>query len=64
MAFQVELLDELRQVVGVGVHVVAVPRLVGSPVPAAVVCDAAEAARCEEEHLRVPIVSVKAASRG
>ena len=48
---QVERFDELREVVGVGVHVVAVPGLARAAVAAAVVGDAAVAARGQEEHL-------------
>jgi len=38
--FEIELLDERRQVVGVGVHVVAVPWLARAAVSATVVRDA------------------------
>ena len=48
---EVELGDELGEIVGVGVHVVAGPGLAGAAMPAAVVRDAAVAARGEEEHL-------------
>jgi hypothetical protein len=48
---QVELADELGEVVGVGVEVVAVPGLARAAVAAAIVRDAAVAARGEEEHL-------------
>ena len=53
---QVERLGERDEVVGVGVHLVAVPGLGRSPVSAAVVGDAAKAARREEDHLGVPVV--------
>ena len=43
---QVERLDERRQIVGVGVHVVAVPRLARPAVAAPVVGDA-RGSRCE-----------------
>ena len=56
---QVERLDQLREVVGVGVHVVAVPRLAGAAVAAAVVGDAAVAVGGQEEHLVVPGVGVE-----
>ena len=48
---QVERFDELREVVGVGVHVVAVPRLARPAMAAAVMGDAAIAARRQKEHL-------------
>ena len=48
---EVELLDQLREVVGVRVHVVAGPRLARTSVAAAVMRDAAKATRSEKEHL-------------
>src|SRR5262249_30875868 len=51
---QVEHLDELREVVGVRVHVVAGPRLARTAVAAAVVGDAAVPARGQVEHLVFP----------
>src|SRR6267142_2309915 len=48
---QVEPLDQGRQVIGVGVHVVAVPGLARAAVTAAIVRDAAVAAGGQEEHL-------------
>ena len=51
---QVERFDELRQVVGVGVHVVAVPGLARSAMAAAVMGDAAVAAGGQKEHLVFP----------
>jgi hypothetical protein len=51
---QVERLDERREVVGVGVHVVAVPGLARSPVAAAVMGDAAVSVGAYEEHLVLP----------
>ena len=48
---QVERFDERREVVGVGVHVVAVPGLARAAVAAAVMGDAAVAAGGQEEHL-------------
>ena len=56
---QVQRLDQRRQIVGIGVHVVAAPRLAGSPVPAPIVGDGAEAVRGHEEHLRFPAVGVQ-----
>src|SRR5262249_21918641 len=47
----VEVLHQRREVVGVGVEVVALPGLAGAAVPAAVGRDAAVALRGQEEHL-------------
>jgi hypothetical protein len=51
---QVQGLDELGEVVGVGVEVVAVPGLAGPAAAAAVVGDAPVATGRDEEHLVVP----------
>jgi hypothetical protein len=51
---QIEFVDQRRQVVGVGVHVIAVPWLTGAAVAATIMCDATEAARGQEEHLVFP----------
>ncbi len=48
---EIQLLSELGEVVGVRVHVVAVPRLARTSVAAAVVRDAAVSARGQKEHL-------------
>src|SRR5262249_42708445 len=48
---QVQGFDQRREIVGVGVKIVAVPRLTRAAVTAAVVRDAAVAARDQEEHL-------------
>src|SRR6266851_4829108 len=48
---EIELLDELCEVVGVGVHVVAGPRLARTSVAAAVMCDATVSARSQKERL-------------
>ena len=56
---QVERLDQRRQVVGVVVHVVAVPHLGRAAVAAAVVGDRAEAVVGEEELLRLPAVAAQ-----
>ena len=49
--FEVELRYQFRKVVGVSVHVVAVPRLTGAAMAAAIMGDAAMAVRSEEKHL-------------
>ncbi|KAG0750989.1 hypothetical protein G6F24_014745 [Rhizopus arrhizus] len=51
---QVQRVDHRGQVVGVGIHVVAVPGLAGAAVAAAVVRNHAIAALPHEQHLRVP----------
>ena len=56
---QVERFDERREVVGVGVHVVAVPGLARAAVAAAVVRDAAVAVRRQEDHLVFPGVGAQ-----
>ena len=56
---QVERFDERRQVVGVGVHVVAVPGLARSAVAAAVVGDAAIAVGGQKDHLVFPGVGAQ-----
>src|ERR1700675_3013601 len=54
--FEIEGIEQLRQIVGVGVHLIAVPGLAGAAVASAVVRDDAIAALAEEQHLAVPIV--------
>ncbi|MNZ70055.1 hypothetical protein D3C78_883750 [compost metagenome] len=56
---QVQRLDKFGQIVGVGVHLVAVPRLAGTPVATAVMGDATEAVVGEEQHLRFPTVGAQ-----
>src|ERR1035441_1856095 len=56
---QVERLGEFGQVVGIGVHVVAVPGLAGAAIPAAVVRDGAVSMRGEKDHLVFPCVGLQ-----
>ncbi len=56
---QIQRVEKRRQIVGIRVHLVAVPRLVGTAVPAAIVRDDAVAMRRQEEHLRFPAVGVE-----
>jgi hypothetical protein len=56
---QVERIDDGGKVVGIRVHVVAVRRLVGTSVAAAVVSNDPVAFLHEEEHLRIPRVRVE-----
>ena len=53
-ALQIEGFEDLREIVGIRVHVVAVPGLAGAAMAAAVMGDAAVAVRGQEEHLRLP----------
>ncbi|MNJ51502.1 hypothetical protein D3C77_468100 [compost metagenome] len=53
---QVQRFDHRSQVVGVVVHVVAFPRLAGTPVTAAVMGDHAIALRGKKQHLRLPAI--------
>src|SRR5882724_6183397 len=51
---QVELLDQGRKVVGVGIHVVAAPRLARAAVPPAIMRDTAVSPLGEKQHLVFP----------
>ena len=53
---QIEMRRQSRQVVGIVIHVMAVARLGGSAVAAAVMGDDAIAVIEEEQHLRVPVI--------
>ena len=57
--FQIERLDHSGEVVRVGVHLVSVPRLVGSAVTASVVGDATITVRRQEKHLALPTVRIE-----
>jgi hypothetical protein len=48
---EIELSNKLREIVGVGVHVVAAPRLARTSVAATIVGDAAISLRSQKEHL-------------
>src|SRR5271156_3359594 len=54
--FQVELIRQHCEIVGVGVHIVAIPRLGRTAVAAPVVRDDSIAVLAEEQHLSVPVV--------
>ena len=47
--FQIEDLGQFREIVGVGIQVVTVPRLGRTPMPSTIVSDRAIAARCQKE---------------
>ena len=53
---KIEFLSQLREIVSIGVHVIAVPSLRGATVTSPVVCDDAITVLTEEQHLRVPVV--------
>jgi hypothetical protein len=48
---EIEVIDQFGEIVGVMVHIVAVPRLTGTAMAAEVMTDAAIAVAGEEEHL-------------
>src|ERR1700685_3566481 len=53
---KVKRFDEIRQIVGVGIHVIAVPRLLRSAMTAAVMRNDTISVLAEENHLCVPCV--------
>src|SRR5208283_231594 len=53
---KIELFREGCEIVGIGVHLVAVPRLAGTAVPSPIMRDDSEATLAEEQHLSVPVV--------
>src|ERR1017187_5347532 len=53
---QIQGLGEGGKIVGIGIHVVAIPWLAGSAVPAAVMADGAESMRGKKDHLVFPRV--------
>src|SRR6266849_2217121 len=57
--FQVKLFSQSREIVRISVHIVTVPRLGGTAVPAPVVRDNSIALLAEEQHLSVPVVRGK-----
>lgn len=58
-ALGTELLDHRGRVIGVVIHVVAVPDLAGAAVATAIMRDNAEALVHEKHHLRVPVVGTE-----
>src|SRR5260370_26895554 len=56
---QVKFFRESREIVGVGVHVVTVPRLGGTAVPSPIMRDDPIALLAEEQHLSVPVIRGK-----
>jgi hypothetical protein len=54
---EVELLDQRSEVIGIGVEIIAVPRLARAAVPATIVGDASVTARSQKEHLVFESVS-------
>ena len=51
---EVERCDQLGEVIGIGVHVVAVPGLAGAPVASAIVGDTSVSAHRQKDHLVFP----------
>jgi hypothetical protein len=62
--FQVEFLDKQCEIVGVRVHVIAVPRLTRSAVSASVMGNATVAPRSQEEHLVFKGISIQRPAMG
>src|SRR6266700_1197980 len=56
---QIECFDECCQIIGVGIQVVAVPGLAGSPVSATIMGDGTITMRGHEEQLVVPGVGIE-----
>ena len=56
---QVEVIDDVRRVGGVVIHVVPIPYLARAPVPAAVDANDAITVLEEEQHLRIPVVGAQ-----
>src|SRR5674476_569738 len=54
--FQIELFDEIREVVGIGVHLVATPGLARPAMAATVMGNAAIAVRGQEQHRSLPAI--------
>src|SRR5262245_5100072 len=57
--FQIELLEQFRQIVGILVHVIAAPRLTRAAKTTAIMTDAEKSLRSEKEHLSFPSVRRK-----
>src|SRR5277367_3524559 len=53
---QVELFSKDCEVVGVRVHVIAIPRLGGTAVPSPIMRDDSKALLAEVQHLSIPVV--------
>src|SRR5690242_5894334 len=53
---QVEFFREGREIIGIGVHLVTIPRLGGTAVPSPVMRDNSIALLPEEQHLSIPVV--------
>jgi hypothetical protein len=58
-AVQVEGFDEIRKIIGIGVHLVAVRRLARAPMATAIVGDTAIAVGRQEDHLIFPGIGVE-----
>src|ERR1019366_7254347 len=58
-AFEVERFDQSREVIGVGVHVVASPGLARAAMASTVMSDRAIAVGCQEYHLTLPTIGIQ-----
>jgi len=56
---EIELLGQLRKIIRIRVHVIAVPRLHGAAMPSPVVRYNAIAVLTEEQHLGVPVIGTE-----
>jgi len=56
---QIERLQELREVVGIGVHVVSAPWLTRSPMTATVMGNAPKTVGAQKQHLRFPTIGIE-----
>ncbi|MNT47658.1 hypothetical protein D3C72_1843910 [compost metagenome] len=56
---KIELFDQFGQIVGILIHVIVIPDLVGAAVAAAVMGDGAETVVGEEHHLRIPCIGAE-----
>src|ERR1700757_3341502 len=53
---EIELLGQLRKIIRIRIHIIAVPRLRGAAMPPPVVRDNAITVLAEEQHLGVPVI--------
>jgi hypothetical protein len=57
---QIQRFHQFGEIIGIGIHVITMPGLAGSPVPPAISSDAAIAVARHEEHLSFKSVRVQA----
>ncbi|MNV36412.1 hypothetical protein D3C71_1278870 [compost metagenome] len=56
---QIQRIDHRSQIIGIVIHVIAVPRLAGTTVATTIVCDHAVTVVGQEHHLRFPAVRIQ-----